>query len=67
MIHAYDELYLDKAQISMATMLDHAVNDVRFEISEFTNLFISSKISTLFECGNPEGITRQLLCLNMIK
>ena len=56
MIHAYDELYLDKAQISMGTMLNHAVNDVGFEISEYTDLFISSKISTLFECGNPNII-----------
>ena len=52
MIHAYDKTYLDIAMKSLAQMLDYAVYDLKFEISEFFDLFISSEISSLFESGD---------------
>lgn len=56
MIHAYNELYLDKAQVSLGTMLDFAVNTIHYKIGTFMDLFIGSGNATLFESGNPETL-----------
>ena len=52
MIHAYDKNYLEKAQVTLGTMLDYAVNDAKFNLTEFYKLFLSSNISIQFENGN---------------
>lgn len=52
MIHAYDKLYLDKARTALGRMLDFAVYDLKYDISEFFNLFIASGIATRFEQGD---------------
>ena len=52
MIHAYDELYLEKAQNALGGMLDYAVNDVGYRIEEFWSLFLSSAICSDFENGD---------------
>lgn len=39
MMHAYDKLYLDKARTALARMLDFAVYDLHYDISEFFELF----------------------------
>ena len=45
MMHAYDKLYLDKARTSLARMLDFAVYDLHYDISEFFELFLASLFS----------------------
>lgn len=56
MIHAYNELYLDKARTSMARMLDFAVRDLRQDASGFFDLFVSSGTASLFEQGDVRVI-----------
>lgn len=52
MIHAYDKVYLDKARISLGRMLDFVVYDLKYDISDFFNLFIESGIAARFESGD---------------
>lgn len=52
MIHAYDKLYLDKARTALGRMLDFAVYDLKYDISEFFGLFIASGVATRFEQGD---------------
>lgn len=52
MIHAYDKVYLDKARTALARMLDFAVHELRYDITEFFNLFVSSGIASRFEKGD---------------
>lgn len=52
MTHAYDELYLDKARTSLARMLDFAVHDLHYDISDFFDLFIATGIADLFGSGD---------------
>lgn len=56
-IRAYPVDYLDNAMVTMATMLDYAVN-VRFEhIDYFFHSFLLSPYAQQFERGNPTFIT----------
>lgn len=52
MIHAYDKVYLDKARTALGRMLDFAVYDPKYDISEFFDLFISSGVAERFETGD---------------
>lgn len=52
MIHAYDELYLEKAQTALGGMLEYAVNDIGYRIEDFWTLFLSSIICSSFENGD---------------
>lgn len=56
MIHAYDKNYLDKAQVTLASMLDYAINDLSLDISTFFDLFIASGKAALFESGDPNTL-----------
>ena len=49
MINAYDKVYLEKARINFGRMLDFAVYDLKYDISDFFDLFLSSSIATRFE------------------
>ena len=49
---SYNELYVEKAQIALANMLDYAVNDLHFSINESYNMFLSSSISSRFALGD---------------
>lgn len=51
MICAYDKVYLEKARVSLGRMLDFAVYDLKYNISDFFNMFISSGIAKRFESG----------------
>lgn len=51
MMHAYDSLYLQSAQNNMAVMLDFAVHDLHYALSEFMSMFLSSDIAKKFENG----------------
>jgi len=52
MIRAYDKVYLDKARTALGRMLDFAVYDLKYDISDFFGLFISSGTSNRFEKGD---------------
>lgn len=56
MMHAYDKLYLDKARTSLARMLDFAVYDLKYGLSDFFDLFIKSNVAARFEMGEPAVI-----------
>lgn len=56
MIHAYDELCLGRAQVTLASMFDYAVNDCGYDIDWFAELFVKSGKSRSFETGNPSVI-----------
>lgn len=51
MIHAYDKLYLEKARVLLGRMLDFAVYDLKLEIAEFYNAFLTSGYAKKFEAG----------------
>lgn len=51
MIRAYDEFYLEKARIALGRMLDFAVYDLKYSLSDFWQLFLNSSIVKRFECG----------------
>lgn len=57
MIHAYDKIYLDKAQAALGRMLDFAVYDLKYDIAEFFELFLSSGVAARFEKGDYSVIT----------
>ena len=52
MIRAYDKIYLDKARIALGRMLDFAVYDLKYDITDFFDLFLSSGIAARFEEGD---------------
>lgn len=56
MTHAYDKLYLEKARVTLGSMLDYAVYDLDYDISEFFTLFIESGIANAFEQGSSKYI-----------
>lgn len=52
MIYAYDKVYLEKARIVLGRMLDFAVYDLRYDITDFFHLFVSSGVASRFEQGD---------------
>lgn len=43
-IRAYNELYLEDAMSTMGTMLDYAVNYCNWEIDEFFQTFLDTRL-----------------------
>ena len=56
MIHAYDELYLERARSVMAHMLDYAVHGLGYELKDFFEQFLVSEICPKFERGQASII-----------
>ena len=54
MIHAYDKLYLDKAQNALARMLDFAVYEMGYTLEDFFALFIKTGLADRFGSGDYE-------------
>ena len=54
MIHAYDKLYLDKAQTALARMLDFAVYELHYSLDDFFSLFLKTGIAERFGSGDYE-------------
>lgn len=52
MIYAYDKVYLEKARTALGRMLDFAVYDLKYDISAFFDLFLTSGIAGRFENGD---------------
>lgn len=53
MIHAYQEIYLSKAQASLGDAFDYAINTCHIPGSDFIKLFVASSISARLEKGEP--------------
>lgn len=56
MIHAYREMYVNKAQRRLGEAYDYAINYCGFSGEEFTSLFLTSSLSKQIEKGNPSII-----------
>lgn len=56
MMNAYNEAYLGRAQTALARMLDFAVNDLGYDLTEFFKLFLSTDCAKRFESGEPSLI-----------
>lgn len=52
MIHAYDKIYLDKARTVLARMLDFAVHDLHYDLTEFFSFFLVSGAAARFGSGD---------------
>ena len=53
MTHAYQEIYLSKAQAVLGDAFDYAVNTCNMSGSDFTKLFTASSVSKRMENGEP--------------
>lgn len=56
MTFAYDKTYLSKAQATLGRMLDFAVYDLNYDITEFFDKFIVSGIADSFQSGDTKTI-----------
>ena len=56
MIHAYQEIYLSKAQAVLGEAFDYAVNTCKISSEDFVRLFITSTVSRRMENGEPSVI-----------
>lgn len=54
MIHAYQEIYLDKAQTVIGDAFDYAVNTCAIPGADFVKLFNASSVSKRMENGEPD-------------
>lgn len=52
MICAYDEVYLEKARTALGRMLDFAVYELQYDMTEFWNLFLASGLAARFGSGD---------------
>lgn len=53
MTHAYQEIYLSRAQATLGDAFDYAINDCRIPGEDFVRLFASSSVSKRLENGEP--------------
>lgn len=53
MIHAYQEIYLSKAQSVLGDAFDYAVNTCKIAGDDFVKLFVASSVSKRMENGEP--------------
>ena len=53
MIHAYQEIYLSKAQTALGDAFDYAINLCEIPGADFVKLFLASEISKRMENGEP--------------
>ncbi len=56
MTHAYQEIYLSKAQATLGDAFDYAVNVCQMDGTTFTKLFCASSVSKRMENGEPAYI-----------
>ncbi len=56
MIHAYDEIYLGRAQKNLGEMLHFATYDLKWSLKKYYKAFISTGIAHSFEIGTPNFV-----------
>ena len=72
-MYAYDKLYLEKARTALGLMLDFAVYDLKYDFTDFFDLFIASGVANRFEQGDftvlvgRSGIELAYLVLDEVK
>ena len=54
MIRAYDKTYLSRAQTTLGRMLDFAVHDLGYGLTNFFALFLQSGVASDVERGDPD-------------
>lgn len=59
MMNAYNELYLNDAQMFLAHAFDYAINNLKLNPDWFGSAFSRSKLCEEFENGNPSIISGQ--------
>lgn len=52
MIHAYQEIYLNKIQRRLAVAFDYAINECHIKCDDFVKMFLMSNIANEIENGN---------------
>ena len=52
-IHAYQEMYLSKAQVSLGDAFDYAINTCKIPGEDFIKFFTASSVSKRMENGEP--------------
>ena len=62
MICAYDKVYLNMAQRVMGNMLNYAVYDCGYELSEYYNIFLESSYCERFGKGDIFVYSRYVRC-----
>ena len=53
MIHAYQEIYLNKAQSTLGDAFDYAINTCGISGNDFVKLFTASSVGKRLENGEP--------------
>ena len=56
MIRAYDKLYLGRARVVLAGMLDYIVNDLKYSLDDAFKYFMESGVAKQFENGVPRVV-----------
>lgn len=59
---AYNELYLDDAMANMGDMVEYALCGLGLQPEQFMNYFISTKVASKFEKGNPKYVAGMSGC-----
>lgn len=57
MIRAYNEIYLSDVMHNLAALFDIAINAMEIEPNEIAEKFVSSKVASGIESGNPDYIS----------
>ena len=52
MIYAYDKIYLDKARTALGRMLDFAVYELGYDLTEFFGFFLQTRLAEQFGDGD---------------
>jgi len=69
MTRAYDETYLSDAMNAMGDMLDYAVHDYGYDLTEYFAIFLKSDAARGIERENPKyvaGLSGPELCADVI-
>lgn len=70
MIHAYREIFLNKAMSNLGEMFDFAINDFGLDRNDYAEMFASSSICRRLENGEPKyliGMSGTELALDIIE
>lgn len=57
MMHAYHEIYLNRAQSALGTVFDYAINTCKINSEDFLKMFVVSNICERFEKGESAVVS----------
>ncbi len=70
MIHAYHEMFLNRAMSNLGEMFDFAINDIGLDRNDYADMFAASTICRRLENGEPKyliGMSGAELALDIIE